>query len=102
MNDIIFTIWGIICVLLIFLVLIMMFDINYKIIKTLNIRVIIGLTCCISLIGFAISRSIYDGKPINKHKVLVNNIESAERNLEKTKRELEKFYIDYPQFKENE
>lgn len=102
MIDVIFTIWAIICILLIFLVLIMIFDTNYKIIKNLNIRVIIGCLTFISLIGFTISKSIYDGKPINKHKVLVNNIESAERNLEKTKRELEKFYVDYPQFKENE
>lgn len=90
MIDVIFTVWGIICILLIFLVLIMMFDMNYKIIKTFNIRVIIGLTYCISLIGFAISRSIYDGKPINKHKTLVNNIESAERNLEKNKKRIRK------------
>ena len=102
MIDVIFTIWIIINILLIILVLIMTFDINYKIIKNLNIRMIISLTCLISLIGFVINRIIYDGKPINKHKTLVNNVESAERNLEKTKRELEKFYIDYPQFKENE
>ena len=93
MSNWLWLIWGLgsLALFIVFIILTAYnIDNDYRI-----ICVILALFFFLSLFAFGVAISERNNKPENKYEKLLNDLDRADKNLQK-------FYIDHPEFKEEQ
>lgn len=94
MSNIALLVWGlsslVLCVLFIAASVINLYNDVLRI-----VFMCLGVGFFLSLFAFAIVATKWKNTPENKHERLLNDLDRAEKNLQK-------FYIDHPEFKEEQ